>query len=482
MEIDVCDYYYKQENQHLEYKQSYSKDTIAESMAAFATSEGGILLIGVKDDGSPKGVPVSSWDSIRNNIYDLSKNLTGGRVYVEVGFKNHTDKEKVIIVRVHEGDHKPYGWKGAFYKRVDSSDEKLDPDEITKLRLASRQLTLDALSGKIFDRVANIDDIDKVKLDKYITQINSGKRNKIVTNDSVQNILQNLGLLNKSREVKNAGLLFFGKNPQQAFPQSRINFLIYSGEDVDGTELKSRKVIAGSALDQINEAIDLIRVNTENRIIMEGLRRIELNQYPLPAIREAIINAIAHRDYAVVESDVTIKLFLNRLEIYNPGGLMKGVTLDDLKKGGHPSVRRNPIICKLLDDLGLMEQSGQGIKNMIVSMKKFGLEDPIISANKDFFKIKFMGQKVRPQPGGGAIVGRSVNLKAFLNDNEQKGFSYIQNTDKDGITISEYMNSVGVKSRITAKKHLDKFVSHGLLESKIVGKERVYSKKYESSI
>ena len=482
MEIDICNFYYKPENQNLEFKESFEKDTIAESMAAFATSTGGYILIGVKNDGSPKGVNVDSIDSIRNKIYDISKNLTGGRVFVEVDFKDYSEFEKIIVLRVHEGDHKPYGWKGAFYKRVDASDEKLDPDEITKLRLSARQLTLDSLSGRIFDRVANISDIDGNKLEDYRIRMTSGKRNKIINNDSIQNILQNLDLINKSREIKNAGLLFFGKDPQKAFPQSRINFLIYSGEDIDSSELKSRKVIEGSALSQIEEAIDLIRANTENRIIMEGLSRIEINQYPLPAIREAIINAIAHRNYAVVESDITIKLFLNRLEIYNPGGLMEGVKLDELKKGGHPSVRRNPIICKLLDNIGLMEQSGQGIKNMIVSMKKFGLNEPLISADKDFFRIEFGGQKVRSSSEGVSIFGRSTNLKLFLNENEQKGLKYIKEFSLRGITISQYMKATGIKSRITAKKHLDKFEYQGLLRSKIIGKERIYNKQYESSI
>ena len=116
-------------------------------------------------------------------------------------------------------------------------------------------------------------------------------------------------------------------------------------------------------------------------------------------------------------------------------------------------------------------------------MKKFGLEEPQISANNDFFEIKFQGQKVRSVPGRhNSIIGKSTNLKPFLTDNEQKGLSYIQKMESQKITISQYILATGVRTRVTAKKHLDKFEEQGILKSQLIGKERFYFKKYESSI
>jgi len=479
MDLEINTLFYREENEELEYKGNYGKDTIAETMAAFATSQGGYILIGVKNNGEPIGIPIDSCDEIKKNIYDISKNITGGRISIKIDFSDFGGGKKIVLIRVNEGNEKPYGWKGAYYKRVGSSDEKLEPDEIAEIRLASKQLSFDSLSGRVYDRVAHISDIDEEKLKRYIEFVNTGKRNRKIFFDNVQKTLQNLDLLNKKMEVKNASLLFFGKEPQKAFPQSRINFLMYGGDTINGSALRSKKVLEDSLLNQIENAFDLIKINTENRIIMKKLRRIEINQYPLDAIREAVINAVAHRDYTIGESNIIIRLFENRLEIINPGGLMKGVNLEELKKGGHPSYRRNPIICKLLDDVGYMEQSGQGIKNMIISMKNYGLEEPSISAEKDFFKIEFLGQKIKPNGSGRIrpLVGKSTNLEPLLTTLGQKGLSYIQNMPENFITIGKYMEKLGVKSRLTAKSHLDKFKEFGILKSEKVGRERIYRKQ-----
>ncbi len=462
----------------MEYKIGLGKDDIAQTMAAFATSKGGYILIGVNNaDGCPLGFKVGSEDKIRQMLYNIAKNITGGRIIMDVDFRPHQEDNKIIIIRVSEGDQKPYGWKGASYKRVGSSDEKLDPDEITKIRLESQHITFDSLSARVQNRTSNISDVDDDRLKKYILDVGSGKRNKVITFTDAINTLKTFDLLNNERELKNAAFLCFGKKIQKVFPQSKINFLIYGGNTIDNSKLRFRNVLGGSIIEQITEAFELIKANTENKIAMEGLRRFEISQYPLNAIREAIINAAAHRDYCITESDITVRLFEDRLEIMNPGGLMRGVILEDLKKGGHPSVRRNPLICKILDDLGYMEESGQGIKNMINAMKKYGLGEPIINANKDFFKIEFFGQKVRGIKPTKTLMATSLNLENFLSTKEQEGLKYIQSMLGLSITITKYMGAMNIKTRVTAKGYLDKLEEFGILKSKLVGKERVYTKQ-----
>src|SRR3989344_2299154 len=478
MEIDLNDLFYKQENQQLEYKEALDNDNLASSIAAMATANGGYILLGVRDDGCPVGVRITTEDEMRRKIYDLAKNLTGSRPSIEIDFKEHDKDKKIVIIKVHEGSMKPYGSKGAFYKRVGSSNEKLGSDEITQIRLQAKNITFDALSANLSGRIVNISDIDESKIKDYILRINSGKRQKQTEFRDLSQTLKNLDLLNNDREIKSAGVLFFGKNPQSSFPNSKINFLIYRGDSISDIALKFRKVLQGSIVNQIIETFELIKANTENKIVMQGLRRMEINQYPLNAIREAIINAIAHRDYSTLESDIVIRLFDNRLEIINPGGLMRGVKLEELKKGGHYSVRRNPIICRLLDNLGFMEQSGQGIKNMIIAMKNFGLQEPFIEATEDFFRLEFKGQQVsRPDPTKPLIVASSVDLTPVLTKIERKGLSSIQTMPDSSITITQYMVVAKVKSRITAQNHLNKFVTFGLLKKQKVGKEWVFIKQ-----
>ena len=103
MQIDINDMFFKSEGQNLEYKEGWDNDDLASSIASMATSNGGYILIGVKNDGCPVGFKISSEDEIRKRIYDLSKSVTGGRPSVELEFKQHNNGAKIIIIRVHEG-------------------------------------------------------------------------------------------------------------------------------------------------------------------------------------------------------------------------------------------------------------------------------------------------------------------------------------------------------------------------------------------
>lgn len=478
MKLDIATLYYKKEDSQLEYKEGLNKEDVASTMAAFATSKGGYILVGVKNDGSPVGFKVSSEEDVKALLYNLSKNANGGRVSIEVHFYPYEEEKKILLIRVNEGHNKPYGYGGVYYERVDSSDEKLTAEGIARIHLQSLNLTFDALPAKICERTANISDIDESKLREYVSDVNKSKRSKTIEFNGTSNILRNFDLLRDTREVKNAAILFFGKNIQEVFPGVKINFLTYGGDTINASTLKFRKLLEGSILSQIEDAFELIRANTENKIIFQGLKRIEINQYPLTAIREAIINAVAHRDYSITDSDVTIRLFENRLEIVNPGGLIGGINLEELKLGGHPSVRRNPIICLLLDNLGFMEQSGQGIKNMISAMKNVGLEEPAITTQDYFFRIEFKGQQVNrwSEDQRYPLVGKAMNLEPLLSGKQREGLAYIQSMPESSITITKYMRAINIKSRITAKSHLDHFEEFGLIKQKKIGRELLYHK------
>lgn len=476
MELDVNELFYRIEDKNLEYKEGFDNDDVTQTIASFSTSEGGYILIGVKNDGTPIGYRCSK-EKVKAKLNNLAKDLNGGKGNIQIDFKEHAPEKYIVIVKVYEGDRKPYGWKGAYYKRVDSRDEKLSPEEIMEIKLKSKNLTFDSLINNIHNRKSNISDLDNSKILNYIQLANSGKRNRQIKFDNIKNVLKNLDLLIGDCYIKNTAMLFFGKKPQDSFQNAKINFLIYIGDSIDSSKLKYRKHIEGDLINQIQEPFNFIKSNTENKVIMDGLRRIEINQYPMEAIREALINAVAHRDYSVFNSDIVIRLFSNRLEIINPGGLMEGVTLQELKKGGHPSVRRNPKICYLLDNLGLMEQAGQGIKNIIGAMKRFGLEEPKIESDNGFFKIEFKGQKLEGNDFSKHLIGSSMDLEPVLTDLERRGLKYINSLDKfQSIRINEYMKRIKSKTRITAKRHLDKFVELGILEVSKLGKSLIYKK------
>ena len=472
MKLDISELLNKKEDEFLEYKAGFDTEDVASTVASFSTNKGGYILIGVKDDGTPIGYSCSKKD-IDAKLYNIAKNMTGGTALINIDYEDYQKGSFIVVIKVFEGDKKPYGWKGVYYNRIGSSDEKLTPEQITDLTLKSKNLHFDNLTAELFHRKGNINDIDEQKIIDYVSNVRKGKRNKQIDFNGKKPFLQNFNLI-IDNYIKNAAVLLFGKNTQEFFPSSKINFLIYSGEEIDNQNLKRRIIFDGDLITQINDVFNLIKLNTENRIVMEGLKRIEISQYPLEAIREALINAVVHRDYSISNADIIIRLFDNKLEIINPGGLIEGVNLQQLIKGGHHSVKRNPTICFLLDNLGYMEQSGNGIKSMINSMKHVGLLEPTISADKDSFKIEFYGQNIT-KPGSKPLIGLSTDFTPFLTDSEKGGLSAIKNLS-DEFVMSEYMQKTGIKNRITAKKHLTNFENMGLLKTAKKGKFLVYRK------
>jgi len=474
MQLDVNTLLNKNEDECLEYKEGFNDDDVASTIASFSTNNGGYILLGVKDDGTPKGYRCNPKE-LDSKLYNLAKNMNGGRAIIEIGYENYNTDSFIVVIRVLEGEKKPYGWKGIYYNRIGSSDEKLSPEQITEILLKSKNLHYDCLTSELFHRKGCINDIDENKVMNYIQKAKTSIRNKNIDFKEITPFLKNFSLIDKNNYVNNASILIFGRNPQSFFKSSIIQLLIYSGDEITELNLKKRNTFDGDLIKQVNEVFKLIKLNTENKIIMEGLKRIEISQYPSPAIREALINALVHRDYSISDSNITIRLFDNRLEIINPGGLMKGVNLEELKKGGHHSVRRNPTICSLFDNLGYMEQCGNGIKSMISAMKNSGLQEPKIEANNDFFKIEFFGQNLNLTENKN-LIGVFTDYTKLLTEIEKNGFLKIKENINDSFTINDYMQQTGIKSRITAKKHLTKFVDMEILKCNKVGKLLLYSK------
>ena len=474
MQLDIQSLYFKKENCELEYKEGFSKNDVASTIAAMSTTKGGIILIGVKNDGTPIGIPTPA--NFKSELYDIARNTDGDRTSIEVEVIPHGDGKYIVVVKVFEGYKKPYGWRGIYYERVDDADEKLSPRRIAEIQLKYMNLTFDGIEGRIFGRDANIGDVDDNRLKDYAKGVSEGKRKRSIDFVNVKQTLQNLNLMSTDgNRVKNAALLMFGKDIQKSFPQAKINFLMYSNDEIKETDLILKKSIEGSLLEQFNKVTELISAYTENRVIMEGFRRTEINQYPSSAIREALVNALAHRDYTITESDILFRLFRNRLEIINPGGLLEGVKLDTLMRGGYPSYRRNPIVCRLFDDIGLMEESGQGIKNMIAAMKQIGLNSPRITIEDNNFKIEFEGQHISSVYRDKPLIGESKDISPMLTEKQRQGLGHI-NTLQEPITIALYMKAVGIKSRITAKSHLSEFVKLGILKEHKIGRELSYIK------
>jgi predicted HTH transcriptional regulator len=188
----------------------------------------------------------------------------------------------------------------------------------------------------------------------------------------------------------NAGLLLFGYEPQIFYTQAEV-LIMYYGDTMGARRYLDRKILGGTLTEQIDAAENYLRLAIPVAAYTEGFKRVDEPDVSLEALREAVVNAVAHRDYSIGGTAVRIFIYPDRVEVRNPGHLMPGLTLAELQNGGGTSRPRNQLITTTLRDLpgGYMERAGSGIHFMFEQMQALGLETPQIRTQGDEFVVTF---------------------------------------------------------------------------------------------
>lgn len=191
-------------------------------------------------------------------------------------------------------------------------------------------------------------------------------------------------------QLKRAGVLLFTPYPEQLFPSVRLQIGRFKEADI----LDSRE-FTGSLFQQLNLALDrlksLLEVRYDIKVEKPGLdelQRKEVWEYPLEALREAVLNALIHRDYSI-NSNIQIRVYRDELSILNPGGLPEGLHVEDLYEREHQSVLRNPIIAQVMYYVGFIEKWGSGTYRILNLCREQKLPDPVFTADQHSFKIQF---------------------------------------------------------------------------------------------
>ncbi|MFQ6055565.1 MAG: RNA-binding domain-containing protein, partial [Methanosarcinales archaeon] len=346
----------------VEFKESFGKETI-ETIGAFANTKGGIVLIGVSDNGTIHGVQLSR-ETLVNWANQISQS-TEPTVIPDID-TIQVDGKTIVIIRIDEFPIKPVSVRGRCFKRVKNSNRLMTPKGIAEMHLYTTGRSWDALP--VDD--ASMDDIDFEKVREYIKKANATGRRKINKTEDEHTVLEKLELIKDGKPTW-ASILLFGKNPQRFC----ILATIHCGRFKTDTIIVDDRMIEGTILEQIDEAMDFIRKNINVKFVITGRpQREEIWDYPLDALREAVINAVCHRDYTD-SSDIQIRIYDDQLMVWSPSPLPFGISLEDLRKP-HKSVPRNKLIASVFFDLGLIEKWGSGIKRMIDECKKAGLPEP----------------------------------------------------------------------------------------------------------
>jgi ATP-dependent DNA helicase RecG len=241
-----------------------------------------------------------------------------------------------------------------------------------------------------------------------------------------------------------AALLLFGNHPQQWAPSATILAARFSGDAISDQFVKQE--IRGALPDQLRKAETFVRDQLRSVVRMVGLQRKETPEYPLEAVRELLVNAVAHRDYNQSGDGIHLHIFANRLEVHSPGGLPGPVTLDNLLDA---RFSRNAVIAQVLSDLGYVERLGYGLNRVVTVMRQNHLPAPQFEESGGTFRATLFGASVSPEPD-------ATTLDTFqehdLNPRQERALSYLMTHKR--ITSSDYQELCPEVSAETLRRDL----------------------------
>jgi len=450
------------EGQQLEFKRSLAElDTATRTVTAFANTDGGVLLFGVRDSGEIVGIEISQ--TTKERIVNRITGATDPVVYPSV---EHVTVEgrMVIVVQVAPSDNRPHLAEGRAYKRVGAADVQLERDEYERLLLTR--------SSAAYDRQpipeARYADLDEERVRWYLAQ-RAEKRGVATPNGSLPDLLANLGAAveRKGQLVPTrAGILFFGRDPQAWLPHSQVRIARFQGTVT--THFIDRADLGGTLPEMIDAAEQFIRRNTRLAARVVGFRRREVAEYPYEAIREAVCNAVCHRDYRIEGASVRIMVFADRIEVNSPGGLPPGVTLANIER---KHVLRNSLIANYLYDIFYIEKWGTGIARMRRLMREHGLAEPHLEELDGFFAVTFYGPGDRILdliPEEGVTDLRTLGL----NERQIEALRLMVNEGKE-LSNADYRQLFKV-SKNTATRDLQALVETGWVKAQGTGKGTHY--------
>ena len=258
-----------------------------------------------------------------------------------------------------------------------------------------------------------------------------------------------------------AGLLMFGEFPQQFLPSLVVTFIRYAGVDETtagpgGERFLDNAKFEGTVPLILRQALARVMANMKTGSVITGLYRQDIPEYPETALREALANAVAHRDYSDLAkgSQVQVRMFADRLEVQSPGGLFGNVTEDNLD---HEQSTRNPVLMRLMEDIHLVENRGTGISAMIQAMRQANLEPPSFTDKRSSFWVTFKNHTMMDSE---AITWLGRFSEVDLNDRQRTAFVLIRRHHRIVNRDYQRLNSVDGP---TATREL-----RGLVEAKLI--------------
>ena len=432
--VDLVALLSRHEGKTLEFKRDLSSpEGVLRTIVAFANTSGGVVMIGVEDRTKKIagiGNVLAEEERLANLIADCISPKLVPSLEVLPWRKTH-----LLAAEIHPSPNRPHylarlGPEAGVYIRVGSTNRRADPvivHEMQRYKLAAS-----------FDEQPipelNSEAIDFRAASEYFQPIRK------LTRHSLESLKVTAAY--QGRTVPTiGGLLLFGKDRLSRFPDAWIQAGRFAGRDrrriLDSTEVRSYLPQA------VVEVIAFVQKHMSRESVIGPVKRTDLWTLPAVAVREAVLNAIVHADYAQSGAPIRVALYDDRMEIENPGLLPFGLTIEDIQRG--ISKLRNRVIGRVFQEMGLIEQWGSGIQRMTAACQENGLRPPVFEEIGTHFRVTFSAMRTQaPAP----------------DERDQKILKALGNSGQTGLSTSAVARRIGVSSR-AARTRLASLVERG---------------------
>ena len=432
-----------------------SARTLAESLVALANASGGVVLVGVGPK-SGRLLGLKNAEAARDKVLEAAV-LTDPPLIIPLPEVVTVDDEDVLVITVPPGLPHVYSLRGKYLIRVGAQNEPLAPKSLRRLIIERGEVSFESLIAL----GATLDDIDWAKAERYLASLEG------LSASATEEALHNRGCLvtpplpppqswggkRGGYQPTNAGILLFGIQPERFVKSSEIIVARYTGREMSDEFV--REDIRGTLPDQIRRAEAFLVSNMKRGVRLVSLEREERVEYPVKAVREAIVNAVAHRDYSIRGDEIRIFMFSDRIEFYSPGRLPGHVTVDNIVE---ERFSRNEVIVQVLADMGFIERLGYGIDRMIKLMRDYGLPTPRFQETAGGFRVILYGH-------GEGLVSEEIDRGRWshldLNQRQEKALTHL--LEKERITNREYQELCPDVSSETIRRDLADLVSKNVL-------------------
>ena len=396
----------------VEFKEKYSSK-IDHDIVALSNSKGGYILLGVNDEDKITGDKLTN--KMKAEILQLARNCDP-----QINLSKVSQIENVIVVEVPEGEEKPYSCSSGYYRRLDAVSQKMSQKEVRDLFRVTTDLLFESLSCKGI----TFDDISFQKIKAFLKE---SKVSFQVNKANLASFLSSVSVY-KDGKINNAGAMMFASDINKFIPYSETILAAFKG--VTKTHIYDRKDVRDDLFTQFIEARAFLRKHLNVRSEIREVNRHEIYEIPLDALREAVVNALVHRDYSMRGTNISVNIFDDRVEIVNPGGFPNGITKNNFS---NESVRRNQIIADFFHRMDKMEKVGSGIGRMRELMETAGLKEPVFESDT-FFRVIFYRDPEYSLKGEKTREKTREKILRLIKENSL-------------ITISEIAEKIGVTSK-----------------------------------